>query len=645
MLPKAVESAVVEQHVGTAFRVGVAEVNGWRNSMEDAHVIHMADDWGFFGVFDGHGGDQCSAFVSDRIHKRLCKHACPATDAALKKLCLDVDKEFLDSEQDSGSTGTMCIVHLPARSGGRPRLRIANVGDSRVLLGQRSGGMISGSGTDQGLTTDHKPDNPSERQRIYRTGGFVQAGEMGGPVRVNGELAVSRCFGDARFKETGGPGPEDHPVIADPELGHLECNESDFLLLVCDGISEGDFPNAAVVRMVAAHLRSNDDPGEAARAVCMHAIEAGSKDNVTCMVVLMDGSKSAVQEKKEFIPGQLSSECLTNKAYITAYEGMAKRGGFTLAQAAELRYDTVSEALAKNERGPPISTEMRAELDAIGKGVPPKGSSKRSAWFRNWEEKLPGNFKEDESESAMMRLMMAHQAAGGGGCPPLPDNGSGRRVTLPDLVTLRTAVNEHKVLEWDERMMKLAGAEGQLLQDDPSDGTSRVNCAGFTVWLPTSILVEHEEGSAKGQLRGAASAAAPPAATTPSSHLPPRLAAVAKSGPIRRSPRPEGLQGGALGSSPPAAPGARSFGAGRLPVLPSAGGSAVGGNRTPSPGMRVTGNRASQPGAAAAGMRSSQSRFRSPSPIDGAAAAVCAANPIRGEASGGRMSRSLPARR
>ena len=37
--------------------------NGWRTSMEDAHLILLAKDYGVFGVFDGHGGGHATAFV------------------------------------------------------------------------------------------------------------------------------------------------------------------------------------------------------------------------------------------------------------------------------------------------------------------------------------------------------------------------------------------------------------------------------------------------------------------------------------------------------------------------------------------------------------------------------------------------------
>ena len=105
---------------GTAFRVGFAEMNGWRPSMEDAHVIYAQDTWGFFGVFDGHGGDQCSGFIARRINEELAKTGMPDTDDAVTDLAFRLDKEFLDSNQPSGSTGTFVIVQAPATPGGIP---------------------------------------------------------------------------------------------------------------------------------------------------------------------------------------------------------------------------------------------------------------------------------------------------------------------------------------------------------------------------------------------------------------------------------------------------------------------------------------------------------------------------------------------
>ena len=67
-LPKPVTAAVLERHGGKDFRVGMCEMNGWRGSMEDAHVVHLEDAGGYFGVLDGHGGTQCSIWCAARLH-------------------------------------------------------------------------------------------------------------------------------------------------------------------------------------------------------------------------------------------------------------------------------------------------------------------------------------------------------------------------------------------------------------------------------------------------------------------------------------------------------------------------------------------------------------------------------------------------
>merc|ERR1712217_190789 len=145
------------------------------------------------------------------------------------------------------------------------------------------GTIVDGGGSDKGLTKDHKPDDPVEKERIERCGGTVEIKE-GNVARVNGNLSVSRGFGDKDEKKTGGPRPHDRSVSVVPEMGHFECDESDFLCLVCDGVSEGSFTNPEVVELVAKFLREGKDPGEAAQAVCKKAIEPDSKDNITCMV-------------------------------------------------------------------------------------------------------------------------------------------------------------------------------------------------------------------------------------------------------------------------------------------------------------------------------------------------------------------------
>merc|ERR1719487_252053 len=115
--------------------------------MEDAHLIHEQDTWGFFGVFDGHGGRQCSEYVARRFREELEANGKPEDDLAVKSLALRLDAEFLATEQPSGSTATF-VIASPCEEPGKFLLRVGNIGDSRVLLGRPDGTMVEGPGTD-----------------------------------------------------------------------------------------------------------------------------------------------------------------------------------------------------------------------------------------------------------------------------------------------------------------------------------------------------------------------------------------------------------------------------------------------------------------------------------------------------------------
>ena len=444
-LPKPVDVSVQERHVSKNFRVGLAEVNGWRTSMEDAHVVHFSKTGeGYFGILDGHGGAQCSAWCAQRLYEELAAKGVPADDAAAKKLILGIDQQFLDTCQPSGSTAAMCVVRPPATDGGKYKLHVINAGDSRVLLSRENGQIIDGGGTDSGLTTDHKPDHPGERERIYRCGGTVEEA-AGGVSRVNGDLAVSRGFGDAEYKKTGGPGLENRPVTSNPEMGHFECGPRDFLMVVCDGVSEGAFPNPQVCQLAAKVLAQTDgDAAKASEAVCLKAIEAGSKDNISCMIVLMGGGKEATPravgnggkalkdpqvntKSVQLTPGSLLG--CKNSNFVKAYSAMCDRGGVPFAKAAEQRYAT----LVGRKRTVEAKPDDEEELALIGRPEGADGSPQRAAWFANWAKQCleaknkgdgagpggDGDGSDDDQMSQLMMmkmfLMMQQQRGGGGG--------------------------------------------------------------------------------------------------------------------------------------------------------------------------------------------------------------------------------------
>jgi len=80
------------------------------------------------------------------------------------------------------------------------------------------------------MSFDHKPNNPGEQARIVAAGGSVQG------KRVNGDLAVSRAFGDFCYKQAKVVAAK-QAVTVDPdfEVHERDNTKDEFLILACDG--------------------------------------------------------------------------------------------------------------------------------------------------------------------------------------------------------------------------------------------------------------------------------------------------------------------------------------------------------------------------------------------------------------------------
>ena len=271
-------------------------VQGLRRDMEDEHVaarplvVNSSECANLFGVFDGHGGQRCSKYLQEHlataIQKRI-EHSWHqgSTEEALKMAFREVDTAFLNSSIGTEEVGSTAVVVMVK---GRT-LYCANTGDSRAIL-CRANGVAT-------LSCDHKPNRPDEKSRIQRAGGSVIYN------RVMGRLGVSRAFGDQSLKTF---------VIADPDVVTLQLERGDdFLVLACDGLWDVVEPHTVehFVRLHSAphekciycmspercqSLRQEEQLQHErlsflASALTTYAIRNGSNDNVTCMVVALEG--------------------------------------------------------------------------------------------------------------------------------------------------------------------------------------------------------------------------------------------------------------------------------------------------------------------------------------------------------------------
>ncbi|XP_013877621.1 protein phosphatase 1K, mitochondrial isoform X2 [Austrofundulus limnaeus] len=251
-------------------RVGSASVLGLRKQNEDRlRIARIHDNLLYFAVFDGHGGphaaDYCYTFMEKFIRDALEEDS--DLEQVLQKAFLDADTALHThlsyfnnaSFLTAGTTATVALL----RDG--VELVVGSVGDSRAMLCRK--------GQAKKLTKDHTPDRKDERQRIQRSGGFLSWNSVG-QANVNGRLAMTRSIGDFHLKSSG--------VIAEPETKRVtvqHANDS-FLALTSDGINFllSDQEICDVINRC-------HDPTEAAEVISEQALQYGSEDNATIVIV------------------------------------------------------------------------------------------------------------------------------------------------------------------------------------------------------------------------------------------------------------------------------------------------------------------------------------------------------------------------
>jgi len=107
---------------------GYSAMQGKRHTMEDYTQAQFKRDprsgtvWGFFGVFDGHGGAAAADYVRSNVFINLMQHKSFQTDlhTAIRESFVDTDNGYLRLEssanRDDGCTGVTAILVSKATS-------------------------------------------------------------------------------------------------------------------------------------------------------------------------------------------------------------------------------------------------------------------------------------------------------------------------------------------------------------------------------------------------------------------------------------------------------------------------------------------------------------------------------------------------
>lgn len=272
----------------------------------------------FYGVYDGHGGAQVANYCRDRIHLALAEEFGNIKnnsndgiiwgdqqlqwEKAFRSCFLKVDDEIggksirgiiegdgnasiSSSEPIAPETvGSTAVVALVCSS----HIIVANCGDSRAVLCRGKEPMA--------LSVDHKPNREDEYARIEASGGKVI--QWNGH-RVFGVLAMSRSIGDRYLKPW---------IIPDPEVMFLpRVKDDECLILASDGlwdvITNEEACEVARRRILLWHKKNGVasllergkviDPAAQAAAdyLSMLALQKGSKDNISVIVVDLKGQR------------------------------------------------------------------------------------------------------------------------------------------------------------------------------------------------------------------------------------------------------------------------------------------------------------------------------------------------------------------
>lgn len=257
------------------FSAGQSDTIGVRNSMEDACAIigeFTGANTQYYGVFDGHGGNEVSTYCANNLHRsisRILKEKDITVEKAIKEAIEEINQEVLSKFPDAGTTAGIVLVINNV-------IYCANVGDTRILLVEGSNspqspgvrGRRGWKPTPPKVTRcsyDHKASDPEEKELVLQRGGHVFQG------RVNGCLMLSRAIGDAAVGEG---------LSCEPYQTKMRRKDGMKMVIGCDGVF--DVLDDETVGEVIDRI---PNPQEAARTIKDMALERGTQDNVTCVVI------------------------------------------------------------------------------------------------------------------------------------------------------------------------------------------------------------------------------------------------------------------------------------------------------------------------------------------------------------------------
>ncbi|KAG7988168.1 hypothetical protein I3843_03G173500 [Carya illinoinensis] len=219
---------------------------------------------GLFAIFDGHSGHDVASYLQSHLFENILKQNdfWTETESAIRRAYRETDDDILKKTSVLGRGGSTAVTAILI---GGEKLVVANVGDSRAV--------ICKNGVAKQLSVDHEPSK--EKMLIESRGGFVS--KLPGDVpRVDGQLAVARAFGDKSLKLH---------LSSEPNVAvEMIDDDTESIILASDGIWKV-MTNEDAVNCIK-HIK---DAQSAAKHLIEEAVSRKSKDDISCIVVKLQG--------------------------------------------------------------------------------------------------------------------------------------------------------------------------------------------------------------------------------------------------------------------------------------------------------------------------------------------------------------------
>lgn len=268
-----------------AWKHHINDINKLELHLNEDTISHLV-----LGVCDGHGGGECSDFLSRELPSRIAQivdrlSSESETDFGnllgkqINGLFKHIDAEFMAKSPTNCTAGSTCTV-VVCRQVQKARWNVFcfNLGDSEAFF-------VRGSEYTE-LTHRHDLNNEQEVQRVQESGGFVFRG------RVNGILNLTRSIGDRSLKKFDplvNPLPEtrnfsDNLISCIPSARCADATKDNFILVASDGLLERLLPEEAINTLLRSYSVFQS-LSLANQSLIERAVNASTLDNVTVLLL------------------------------------------------------------------------------------------------------------------------------------------------------------------------------------------------------------------------------------------------------------------------------------------------------------------------------------------------------------------------